>query len=61
MLELAREREQPMLPAAAGSPTGRFARDPREYATRPSIQLTLIPGGASSATHTPTSSDSETP
>jgi transposase len=48
MLELACEREQPVLPAAAGSTTGRFARDPREYATR----LTLIPGGASSAART---------
>lgn len=56
MLELAREREQPVLPAAAGSghdsQGGRFARDPSEYATRPTTQLTLIPGGASSAAHT---------
>lgn len=51
MLELARERQEPVLPAAAGadhnSQGGRFARDPREYATRPTTQLTLIPGGAS--------------
>ena len=50
MLEKATEREQPVLPAAAGSPGGRFARDPSEYsgrATNPgSVQLTLIPGGA---------------
>lgn len=49
MLEKAREREQPILPAAAGSPGGRFARDPSEYAgpgNNPgSVQLTLIPGG----------------
>ncbi len=47
MLELAREHQEPILPAAAGSPTGRFARDPTEYATRPTTQLTLIPGGQS--------------
>ena len=53
MLEKATEREQPVLPAAAGSPQrtgGRFARDPGEYAGRAtnpgSVQLTLIPGGA---------------
>lgn len=49
MLAKAREREQPVLPAAAGSPGGRFARDPSEYAgpgNNPgSVQLTLIPGG----------------
>jgi transposase len=64
MLELAREREEPVLPAAAGSghdsQGGRFARDPAEYAPRTqtgarttsshgSVQLTLIPGGAASA------------
>ena len=50
MLEKAIEREQPVLPAAAGapgSPAGRFARDPAEYTTRGTTQLTLIPGGAS--------------
>ena len=51
MLELARERQEPVLPAAAGSDHnaqgGRFARDPREYVTRPTTQLTLIPGGQS--------------
>jgi hypothetical protein len=47
MLAKACERETPVLPAAAGSPTGRFARDPAEYAMRGGTQLTLIPGGAS--------------
>jgi transposase len=46
MLAKACERETPVLPAAAGSPTGRFARDPAEYAMRGGTQLTLIPGGA---------------
>jgi hypothetical protein len=49
MLEKATEREQPVLPAAAGSPGGRFARDPSEYSGRGSVQLTLIPGGDSAA------------
>ncbi len=44
MLANATEHTRPVLPAAAGSPGGRFARDP-EY-RRGSIQLTLIPGGA---------------
>jgi hypothetical protein len=52
MLEKAIEREQPVLPVAAGASTGRFARDPAEYAAtrggaRGTAQLTLIPGGAS--------------
>ena len=50
MLEKARERQAPTLPAAAGSPGGRFARDPSEYGPpsirRVGVQLTLIPGGA---------------
>ena len=46
MLEKAVEREQPVLPAAAGAPAGRFARDPAEYAINGSTQLTLIHGGA---------------
>lgn len=50
MLAMAREREQPVLPAAAGSPGGRFARDPSEYGSPASrerpVQLTLLPGGA---------------
>ncbi len=60
MLEKATEREQPVLPAAAGSPGGRFARDPSEYSGRTttpgSVQLTLIPGGAEA----PLSPDQET-
>ncbi|MGK2929379.1 MAG: IS21 family transposase [Acidimicrobiales bacterium] len=47
MLAKAIEREQPVLPAAAGAPTGRFARDPAEYTTPNTTRLTLIPGGAS--------------
>jgi transposase len=47
MLEKATEREQPVLPIAAGSPTGRFARDPAQYALPGLGHLTLIPGGAS--------------
>jgi hypothetical protein len=55
MLEKATERTQPVLPAAAGSSRnaqdGRFARDPSEYtAGRGSVQLTLIPGGATATT-----------
>jgi transposase len=49
MLTKATEREQPVLPAAAGSPGGRFVRDPAEYSgrqARAGVQLTLIPGGA---------------
>jgi hypothetical protein len=49
MLEKACEREAPILPAAAGTPTGRFARDPGEYAMRGGTQLTLIPGGRDAA------------
>ena len=49
MLAKATERDQPVLPAAAGSPGGRFARDPSEYAGRRGGQLTLIRGGASCA------------
>lgn len=57
MLAKATERDQPVLPAAAGSghnPTGgRFARDPAEYAQASkdrAVQLTLIPGGVDAAT-----------
>lgn len=46
MLEKAIEREAPVLPAAAGAVTGRFARDPAEYTTRARAQLRLVPGGA---------------
>ena len=49
MLAKATEREQPVLPATAGSPRGRFARDPSEYSGPRSVQLTLIPGGAAAA------------
>ena len=55
MLEKAVEREQPVLPAAAGSsagaPGGRFARDPNEYSgeysgrtTNPGINPGINPG-----------------
>ena len=46
MLEKATEGAQPVLPAAARAPGGRFARDPAEYSGRAGVQLTLIPGGA---------------
>lgn len=49
MLEKATENTPPALPATAGSSTGRFARDPAEFATRPA-QLTLIRGGVAAAT-----------
>ncbi len=60
MLAKATEREQPVLPAAAGSDHnsqgGRFARDPSEYTARASkdrsVQLTLIPGGATASAAT---------
>ena len=63
MLDKAREREQPTLPAAAGStPTttgGRFARTPSEYGPpnnmgRGGVQLTLIPGGTTPSATTTT-------
>jgi transposase len=44
MLAKATETDLPALPAAAGAPTGRFARDPAEYAL-PARHLTLIKGG----------------
>lgn len=47
MLEKAIEREQPVLPLTAGSATGRFARDPAQYALPGLAHLTLIHGGAS--------------
>jgi hypothetical protein len=46
MLARATENDTPALPAAAGSPTGRFARDPAEFVNRGGTQLTLIRGGA---------------
>jgi hypothetical protein len=46
MLERACERSKPVLPATAGAPGGRFARDPGEFAMAGgATQLTLIPGG----------------
>jgi hypothetical protein len=51
MLAKATEKNPPVLPAAAGSPTGRFARDPGEFAMAGrAIQLTLIPGGLTAPT-----------
>lgn len=49
MLDKAREREQPVLPAAAGSPGGRFARDPAEYSprTKPGASTTSTTSTAS--------------
>ncbi|MDP3971427.1 MAG: IS21 family transposase [Candidatus Nanopelagicales bacterium] len=49
MLDKATERDVTVLPAAAGSATSRFARDPGEYAMTGGTQLTLIRGGASPA------------
>lgn len=54
MLEKATESAQPVLPAAAGTGGGRFARDPAEYSgrhARAGVQLTLIPGGLPAAPH----------
>jgi transposase len=45
MLAKATEGQQPVLPAVAGSPTARFARNPNEYSGRAGVALTLIPGG----------------
>ncbi|AXH96951.1 IS21 family transposase [Ornithinimicrobium avium] len=50
MLERATEHTAPVLPAAAGGPTGRFARDPAEYAGAGPARLTLLPGGAAATT-----------
>jgi transposase len=44
MLAKATEQDRTALPAAAGAPPGRFARDPAEYAL-PAPHLTLIRGG----------------
>lgn len=49
MLEKATERDTTVLPAAAGSATSRFARDPGEYAMTGGTRLTLIRGGANPA------------
>ncbi len=61
MLEKAIERETPVLPTAVGAPNGRFARDPAEYARRGTTQLTLLPGGASTANPSPTPELETTP
>lgn len=45
MLAKATEHAQPALPAAAGAPTARFARDPAEFALPTTTHLTLIRGG----------------
>jgi hypothetical protein len=47
MLAKACENDQVTLPTP-GPVTGRFARDPAEFATSPPTQLTLIPGGLAS-------------
>ncbi len=60
MLEKAIEREAPVLPAAAGAATGRFARDPAEYTTRARAQLRLIPGIAKSSANPSASPELET-
>lgn len=54
MLERATEGQPPVLPAAAGAPGGRFARDPAEYTTTGGDRLTLLPGGRAAATTTTT-------
>jgi transposase len=62
MLTKATEREQPVLPAAAGSPGGRFVRDPAEYSgrqARAGVQLTLIPGGIPGGADNPADTDHE--
>ena len=46
MLERATENASPVRPAAAGASTGRFARQPGEFAMRGGTQLTLLHGGA---------------
>ena len=51
MLERATENDAPTAPAAVGSPTGRFAREPAEFAMRGGTQLTLIRGGLTGADH----------
>ncbi len=51
MLERATEADPPVLPAAAGAPTGRFAREPGEFTMRGGTQLTLIRGGDAASNH----------
>jgi hypothetical protein len=56
MLTEATEHDQPALPAAAGAPPGRFARDPAEFTTRAGTHLTLIHGGQDNDHHPETTS-----
>jgi len=49
MLQRATENDPPAVPAAAGVSTGRFARDPAEFAMTGGTQLTLIRGGRDTA------------
>ena len=56
MLAEATEHDQPALPAAAGAPPGRFARDPAEFTTRAGTHLTLIHGGQDNDHHPETTS-----
>jgi len=49
MLERATEHDPPVLPAAAGAPAGRFARDVGEFAIAGGTGLTLIRGGPTAA------------
>ncbi len=62
MLEKACERE-PLLPAAAGSSGGRFARAPSEYSPRAAVRggvaLTVIPGGAQGRASAQATADKE--
>lgn len=57
MLGRATEHTVPVLPAAADSPAGRFARDPAEYSG--GVPLTLIPGGQAAATTTTTAPEGD--
>ena len=43
MLAKALESTTPVLPAAAGHPAGRFARDPSEFSSKPRRRLTIVP------------------
>ncbi|HZE00714.1 MAG TPA: hypothetical protein VE155_02955 [Pseudonocardiaceae bacterium] len=56
MLAKATEHDQPALAAAAGSPIGRFARDPAEFTTRVVTHSTLIHGGQDNDHHPETAS-----
>ncbi len=53
MLDRACETNEPALPAAAGTPAGRFARDPAEYGQPAPARLTLLPGGKAATTPAP--------